>query len=208
VAFPEEEIPQTLTEVVTSAGYKVFKTAETEKYAHVTYFFNGGEETPFPGEDRKLIPSPRVKTYDLKPEMSAPLVADAVIEALGSGEYGLIVVNFANPDMVGHTGILEATIKAIEAVDKCVARVWEAKPDDFEIIITADHGNAELLQDFVNGGPHTSHTTNPVPFYILNNAFTLRDDDGALKDVAPTILEIMGIEQPPVMTARSLIAHK
>jgi 2,3-bisphosphoglycerate-independent phosphoglycerate mutase len=208
VAFPEEEIQQTLTEVVTSAGLRVFKTAETEKYAHVTYFFNGGEENPFPGEDRELIPSPKVKTYDMKPEMSAPLVCDAVIKALGSGVYGLMVVNFANADMVGHTGFLRPTIKAIEAVDACLARIWDAKPEDFEIIITADHGNAELLEDFVNGGPHTSHTTNPVPFYILNDAYTLRDGEAALKDVAPTVLEIMGIEQPPGMTGRSLIASK
>jgi len=206
IAFPEKDIPQTLTEVVTSSGLKVFKTAETEKYAHVTYFFNGGQETPFPNEVQKLIPSPRVRTYDLKPEMNAPMVADAVIGALQSGEYGLIVVNFANPDMVGHTGMMDATIKAIEAVDGCLSRIWEAKPDDFEIVITADHGNAELMEDFVNGGPYTSHTTNPVPFYLMNKSFTLRKDSGALKDVAPTILQLMGIEQPAVMTGESLIA--
>ena len=205
IAFPVEDIPQTLVEVITSSGLKVFKTAETEKYAHVTYFFNGGKETPPANEVHKLIPSPHVETYDQKPEMSAPMVADTVIEAFG-GEYGLIVVNFANPDMVGHTGVLEATIKGIEVVDNCLRRVWEAKPDDFEVIITADHGNAELMVDFINGGPHTSHTTNPVPFYLLNKNYSLREGEAALKDVAPTILQLMGIEQPAVMTGRSLIA--
>ncbi len=206
VAFPEEDIHNTLTEVVTSAGIKVLKVAETEKYAHVTYFFNGGEEKPFPLEDRKLIPSPRVETYDLKPEMSAPEITEAVIEGIKSGEYGLIVVNFANPDMVGHTGIIPAAVKAIEVVDSCLARIWEVKPDDMDILITADHGGAELMIDFVNGGPHTSHTTNPVPVYLLNDSYTLRGGDAALKDIAPTILNIMGIPVPTVMTGQSLIA--
>ncbi len=205
VAFPEEDIKQTITEVITSAGLKVFKTAETEKYAHVTYFFNGGAEDPFPGEDRKLIPSPRVRTYDLQPEMNAPLVADAVIEALGKNEYSLIVVNFANADMVGHTGFIEAAVKAIEAVDGCLMRIWKVRQDDVEVIITADHGNAELMVDFINGGPHTSHTINPVPFYVLNKSYKLRRGPAALKDVAPTILDILGIEQPRVMTGVSLI---
>jgi 2,3-bisphosphoglycerate-independent phosphoglycerate mutase len=205
VAFPEEDVHNTLSEVVTSAGISVFKVAETEKYAHVTYFFNGGVEKPFPNEDWKLIPSPHVETYDKKPEMSAPLITDALIEGLRSGKYGLIVVNFANPDMVGHTGFIPAAVQAIEAVDGCLSRIWEVKPDDMDIIITADHGNAELMVDFINGGPHTSHTTNPVPFYILSDEYTLREGDAALKDVAPTVLDIMGLKQPRVMTGVSLI---
>jgi len=208
VAFPPVHLEQILGEVISKKGFCQLRIAETEKYAHVTYFFNGGEEKSFPNEDRCLIPSPReVCTYDLKPEMSAHLVADEVISRLQSKKYDLIVLNFANMDMVGHTGVIEAAIKACETVDTCVSKVIaEVRNQGGTAIITADHGNAEQMKQ-ENGKPHTAHTLNPVPFILADD--TRKDvelrSDGRLGDIAPTILHLMGIEQPDEMTGRSLI---
>jgi len=206
VAFPPQRLEKILGEVVSLAGLGQFRIAETEKYAHVTYFFNGGEETPFPGEDRLLVPSPRdVPTYDLKPEMSAFQVADALVKRIETAQDALIVVNFANGDMVGHTGVLKAAIAACEAVDACVGRVVEAwRKKGGAAIVTADHGNAEVMIA-PDGGPSTSHTTNPVPLYFvddLRKTATLRR--GILADVAPTLLEVMGLPIPSEMTGRPL----
>ena len=180
------------------------RIAETEKYAHVTYFFNGGQEDPFPGEDRCLIPSPKeVATYDLKPEMSAYEVTDEVLKRLDQNTYDFILLNFANPDMVGHTGIMNAAIKACETVDACLKRIVEkVQALGGLAIITADHGNSEQMQNIT--GPHTAHTLNPVPFLLLSEDYKLKDK-GILADVAPTVLDIMGIEQPEEMTGESLI---
>jgi 2,3-bisphosphoglycerate-independent phosphoglycerate mutase len=189
---------------------KQLRTAETEKYAHVTFFFNGGVEEPFPGEDRVLIPSPKVATYDLKPEMSAFEVCDALCGAIRSGKYDSIVVNFANGDMVGHTGIEAAAIKAVEAVDKVVGRVVEAiKEVNGQLFICADHGNCDKMVDEKTGKPFTAHTTNPVPF-ILVNADPKWDlaEGGRLCDIIPTLIALMGLEQPAEMTGRSLLVEK
>ena len=181
--------------------------AESEKYAHVTYFFNGGVEKPFPGEDRVLVPSPKVATYDLKPEMSAQGIADAITKAVNDTAFDVIVANFANADMVGHSGKLEPTIKAVEVVDGCLGQIYAAvKQHGGAMLITADHGNAEMMVDPVTGGPHTYHTTNPVPLvYIAEDAkkFSLRTD-GALQDISPTVLGILGIAQPKEMTGHDL----
>ncbi|MEF3168820.1 MAG: 2,3-bisphosphoglycerate-independent phosphoglycerate mutase [Deltaproteobacteria bacterium] len=206
VAFPPQRLEKILGEVVSLAGLGQFRIAETEKYAHVTYFFNGGEETPFPGEDRLLVPSPRdVPTYDLKPEMSAFQVADALVKRIETAQDALIVVNFANGDMVGHTGVLKAAIAACEAVDTCVGRVVEAwRKRGGAALVTADHGNAEVMIA-PDGGPATAHTTNPVPLYFvddLRKTATLRR--GILADVAPTLLEVMGLPIPAEMTGRPL----
>lgn len=194
-------------EVISNAGLKQLRIAETEKYPHVTYFFNGGEEKPFPGEDRQMIPSPKVATYDLQPEMSASEVTDKVIKAIESEIYDLIVLNFANCDMVGHTGIMKAAVKAVETVDESVGRVFEALlKKKGTAILTADHGNAEMMKDPENGGPHTAHTTNPVPCVLVNGpeGAKLRAA-GKLADVAPTLLELMKIEKPVEMTGQSLL---
>lgn len=183
------------------------RIAETEKYAHVTFFFNGGVEEPNKGEDRILVPSPKVATYDLQPEMSAPMVCDKLVEAIQSGKYDVIIVNFANPDMVGHTGIEAAAIKAIETVDACVGRTVEAiREADGMLFICADHGNAEQLLDYETGEPFTAHTTNPVPFILVNAdpAYQLREG-GCLADIAPTLIQLMGLKQPEEMTGRSLL---
>jgi 2,3-bisphosphoglycerate-independent phosphoglycerate mutase len=183
------------------------RIAETEKYAHVTFFFNGGVEEPNKGEDRILVPSPKVATYDLQPEMSAPAVCDKLVEAIKSGKYDVIIINFANPDMVGHTGIEDAAIKAIETVDACVGRTVDAvKETDGILFICADHGNAEQLVDYETGTPFTAHTTNPVPFILVNAdpSFKLREG-GCLADIAPTLIELMGMEQPKEMTGKSLL---
>ena len=181
--------------------------AETEKYAHVTYFFNGGIEQPFPGEDRLLVPSQKVATYDLKPEMSAAGIADAVVKSVEEGTFDVIVVNFANADMVGHSGKLEPTIKGVETVDGCLGRIETAvRAKGGALLITADHGNAEMMIDPVTGGPHTAHTTNPVPFIVIeedSKKFTLRPE-GSLRDVSPTVLGMMGIPQPKEMTGHDL----
>lgn len=207
VAFPPKQIVNTLGEVVSQAGYTQLRIAETEKYAHVTYFFNGGEEQPFAGEDRLLIPSPKVATYDLKPEMSALEVTAKVVEAIKSGKYDLIILNYANGDMVGHTGILDAAVSAVTTVDQCVGRLVDAMHDRGGItLITADHGNAEVMRDPETGEPFTAHTTNEVPFIMVSEeqrGSKLRP--GILADIAPTILELAGITQPAEMTGKSLL---
>jgi 2,3-bisphosphoglycerate-independent phosphoglycerate mutase len=206
-AFPPQHLDGLLGEVISKQGLSQLRIAETEKYAHVTYFFNGGEEKPFPGEDRCLIPSPReVETYDQKPEMSASPVGDEVVSRIQSGRYDLIVLNFANMDMVGHTGIIPAAIKACEAVDVNVQKVVTAvQAAGGTALITADHGNAEKMLDD-HGQPHTAHTVNPVPFIIVNEEGKNIDlRPGILGDIAPTILDIMGIAKPKQMTGRSLI---
>jgi len=208
VAFGPEELKNILGEVVGKAGLKQLRIAETEKYAHVTFFFNGGNEVPFPGEERILIPSPReVATYDKKPEMSAPLVCEELLRRLDEDKYDFIVLNFANADMVGHTGILEAAVRAIETVDECVGKiVAKVIAKNGRVIITADHGNAESMVD-ENSAPHTAHTTNPVPLILVDdmrkNAW-LRP--GILADIAPTVLGLLGIPQPVEMTGKSLLA--
>jgi 2,3-bisphosphoglycerate-independent phosphoglycerate mutase len=209
VAFPKETFRDIFPEVLAHAGRTQFRCAETEKYAHVTYFFNGGREEPFTGEDRKMIPSPRdVATYDLKPEMSAAAVADAVVEAVLTKKYDFVVVNFANPDMVGHTGNLDAAIAAVDSVDAGLARVIEATLGcGGALVITADHGNCELMRDPATGEPHTSHTTNRVPLLLIGESLVGRRlrDKGRICDVAPTLLEILRIPQPDAMTGRSLL---
>ncbi len=204
VAYAPEEITNTLGEVLSSAGLRQLRIAETEKYAHVTFFFNGGVETPNHGEDRCLIPSPKVATYDLLPEMSAHKVTDAVVERIESHDYDVIILNYANCDMVGHTGIFDAAVTAVETVDTCVARVIDSvKMVGESAIITADHGNAEEMVD-EDGTPHTAHTTNPVPLVMVDSRVTgVRD--GKLADIAPTILELLGLPKPAEMTGESVI---
>jgi 2,3-bisphosphoglycerate-independent phosphoglycerate mutase len=208
IAFPAQNLDDTLGQVISRAGLHQLRIAETEKYAHVTYFFNGGKEEPNPGEDRALIPSPKVATYDLLPEMSAYLVRDEVMARIECGKYDLIVLNFANPDMVGHTGIFEAAVKAVEVVDGCVgAVVDEVLKKGGCVLLTADHGNAEKMIDLTSGQPHTAHTTNPVPFTLIINdgqKYSLRED-GILADIAPTALQLLGIPQPKAMSGKSLI---
>ncbi len=206
VAFPPIKIKNSLGEVVSNKGLNQLRIAETEKYAHVTYFFNGGEEKVFKNEDRELIASPKVATYDLQPEMSAPEVTEKLVAAIKSKKYSFICVNFANPDMVGHTGIMEAAIKAIEAVDKCVGKVVNAaKSNDFSVLITADHGNAEQMINYKTGKVMTSHTTNPVPLILINKDAKTLKEGGALCDLAPSILSLMGVDKPKEMTGKSLI---
>jgi 2,3-bisphosphoglycerate-independent phosphoglycerate mutase len=206
VAFPPQSMARIVGEVVSASGLTMLRTAETEKYAHVTYFFNGGIETPFKGEDRRLVPSQKVATYDLAPEMSAFEITDVLTNAISAGEHDFILCNYANGDMVGHTGSIPATLKAVETVDQCLARVVEAAgKTGARLLVTADHGNCEMMIDPETGGPHTAHTTNPVPFLIVDdgNAHALRDG-GALCDVGPTILRLLGLEQPSEMTGRDL----
>ncbi len=214
VAFPAQNLEDTLGQVISRAGLKQLRIAETEKYAHVTYFFNGGRETPNPGEDRCLIPSPKVATYDLQPEMSAFLVRDEVISRLEQKTYDLIVLNFANPDMVGHTGIFDAAVAAVEVVDACVGAVVDKILEKGgAALLTADHGNAEKMRDEKSGQPHTAHTTSPVPFSLIMKAGAGGDggkrielrEDGILADIAPTALKLLYIDQPPAMTGKSLI---
>ena len=206
--FPSEEIVNTLGDWVASKGLQQFRTAETEKYPHVTFFLNGGVEEPEPGEVRYMAQSPKVRTYDLKPEMSADEVTEHLVAAIRSGEYALIVVNFANPDMVGHTGVLEAAIKAVEAVDRDLGDVLKAVQDmDGAIIVTADHGNCEVMVDPVTGGPHTAHTLNPVPVVLVGGPAGAALRNGRLADLAPTLLDLMAIAPPPEMNGRSLIVR-
>ena len=210
VAFVKEEITNTFGEYLAKNHMTQARIAETEKYAHVTFFFNGGVEEPNEGETRILVKSPKVATYDLKPEMSAYEVCDKLTGAIRSGEYDVIVINFANPDMVGHTGVEAAAIKAIEAVDECVGKAVDAvKETDSVMFICADHGNAEKLIDEETGEPFTAHTTNPVPFILFNAdpAYSLREG-GCLADIAPTLLELMGMEQPKEMSGTSLLVRK
>ena len=205
VAFKKEEITNTLGEYISQKGLTQLRIAETEKYAHVTFFFNGGKEEQYEGEDRILVPSPKVETYDLKPEMSAPEVTDKVVEAINSGKYDAIILNYANPDMVGHTGKLEAAVKALECLDSCVKKVVDAiKENGGVLLITADHGNSEMMVDYKTGEPYTAHTTNPVPLVMVGGA-NKKLKEGRLADLAPTMLELMGLEKPAEMTGDSLL---
>ena len=206
VAYPPVRLTHILGEVVSGRGERQLRIAETEKYAHVTFFFNGGEQRPFPLEDQVLVPSPRdVATYDLKPEMSAREVTDELVKRILSRQYRFILVNYANPDMVGHTGIIAAAVKAVEVIDECLGRVLKAAQEvGSTVMITADHGNLEVMTDAGTGQPHTAHTTDPVPFILVGEKVVLRGD-GCLADVAPTVLRSMGIEQPKEMTGKCLI---
>ena len=208
--FPSEALEDTLGEIVSENGLNQLRIAETEKFAHVTFFFNGGSEGLYEKEERILVPSPDVPTYDLKPEMSAPEVTDKLVEAIKSEKFDLIVVNYANPDMVGHTGVLDAALKAVETIDHSIGRLQRAIDEaGGSMLITADHGNIELMQDPETGGPHTAHTTNLVPFLLVGSRSVSEQNislsDGALCDVAPTILDLMGLDQPAAMTGKSLI---
>jgi 2,3-bisphosphoglycerate-independent phosphoglycerate mutase len=206
VAFPEQDVADTIAEVVAEAGLRQLHVAETEKYAHVTYFLNGGREQEWGGEVRILVPSPRdVPTYDLRPEMSAVEVTDRVQEELERDRYGFVIVNYANPDMVGHTGVIPAAVKAVETVDACLGRVVEAVSAAGGVaVVCADHGNAEQLLAEDGSSPHTAHTTNPVPLVVTAPGIRLRDG-GGLSDLAPTCLTLLGLEPPPTMTGRSLV---
>ena len=208
IAFKKETLKNTFGEVVSNHGLTQLRTAETEKYAHVTFFFNGGEEKQYKGEDRILVPSPKVETYDMKPEMSAGEVTEKVIEAINSRKYDAIILNYANPDMVGHTGSLEAAIKAIEFIDECVGKVVKAiTENEGVLLITADHGNSEQMIDYKTGEPHTAHTTNPVPLMLVGmNDVKLKT--GRLADLAPTMLDIMGLEKPAEMLGDSILIRK
>lgn len=208
VAYKPQVLKNTLGEYLAKLGKKQFRIAETEKYAHVTFFFNGGVEQPNPGEDRILIPSPKVATYDLKPEMSAYEVADKAVELIEGGEYDVMILNFANSDMVGHTGVLEAAEKAVKAVDECTGKVVDAiRRMGGQVMITADHGNSEMMVDPETGGPFTAHTTNPVPFILVSDQYQGAElrADGILADIAPTLLQLMGEEKPEEMEGKSLI---
>jgi 2,3-bisphosphoglycerate-independent phosphoglycerate mutase len=211
VTFGPNDVRMGLSEVVAKAGLTQLKTAETEKYAHVTYFFNGGEETPFAGEERVLIPSPKVATYDLQPEMSARGVADAVLSGIREGGYGFILVNFANPDMVGHTGSIPAAVKAVEAVDACMSEILQAirEHPEWVALVTADHGNCEKMID-ESGNVHTAHTTEPVDLIVFDpqDADITLADGGRLADVAPTVLGYMGVAAPQQMTGRNLVSPR
>jgi len=204
IAFKKDEIKNTFGEIISRNGMTQLRIAETEKYALVTFFFNGGEEKQYEGEDRILIPSPKVETYDMKPEMSAVEVTDNVVNAILSRKYDSIILNFANPDMVGHTGNIEAVIKALEALDICVQRVVDAiEKVNGNLLIIADHGNCEQMIDYKTGEPHTAHTTNPVPCVLVGKDVKLKE--GRLADIAPTMLDLMGLEKPEEMTGESLI---
>lgn len=210
IVFKEEEIKDTFGQFIAAQGLKQARIAETEKYAHVTFFFNGGVEAPNPGEDRFLIPSPKVATYDLKPEMSVYEVCDKLVETINAGEHDVIICNFANPDMVGHTGVFDAVVKALEAVDECVGRVVQAVRDNGRVMfLCADHGNAEELLVPGTDKPWTAHTTNPVPFILINGepGWTLKEG-GRLCDIVPTLIDVMGLEKPRLMTGVSLLERK
>jgi 2,3-bisphosphoglycerate-independent phosphoglycerate mutase len=203
--FPPDPLTHVLGEITATAGRTQLRMAETEKFPHVTYFLNGGQETSFEGEDRIMVPSPKVATYDLQPEMSEPELAEKAVAAIATGKYDLIVLNFANPDMVGHTGNLKAAIKAVEAADTGLGHIAEAvRQQGGALLVTADHGNCELMKDPATGGPHTAHTTNPVPVVLLGGGAEALHD-GRLSDVAPTLLELMGLPKPAEMTGVSLI---
>ncbi len=208
VAFPPERYTNVFGEYISKLGLTQLRIAETEKYAHVTFFFNGGAEAAYSGEDRILIQSPKVKTYDMQPEMSAGELTDRLVEAIESGQYDAIICNYANPDMVGHTGKLDAAVEAIEALDKCLGRVEEAvKKADGEWLVTADHGNAEQMFDLETGQPHTAHTSNLVPLIYIGRDAEI-EDNGALCDVTPTMLALLGVDQPAEMTGHSLVTLK
>ena len=205
ILFAKSDVPNTLSEYVSAQGKKQLHIAETEKYAHVTFFFNGGREAPFEGEDRILVPSPKVATYDLKPEMSAPEVTEKLVDAINSDKYDFIVVNFANGDMVGHTGVYEAIQKAVTTLDTCVEKVVEAgKKNEYEMIIIADHGNADHALN-ADGTPNTAHSLNPVPFIYIGSHKDAKCENGRLADVAPSLLKLMGLQQPADMDGHNLI---
>jgi 2,3-bisphosphoglycerate-independent phosphoglycerate mutase len=204
--FPPQSFPHILGEVVSEAGRTQLRMAETEKYPHVTYFLNGGREEPYPGEDRIMVPSPKVATYDLQPEMSAPELTDKAVAAIDSGKYDLIVLNYANPDMVGHTGSLPAAIKAVETVDTGLSKIVDAiQRQGGALLVTADHGNCEMMRDPETGGPHTAHTTNPVPLLLFGARNRALVGEGRLADIAPTVLELMNLPKPKEMTGTSLL---
>jgi len=207
VVIPPESLDNILANVMGQLSLKNLRVAETEKYAHVTYFFNGGVEEPFPGEERALVASPKVATYDLKPEMSAAAIAETVVKAVEQGSFDVVIVNFANADMVGHSGKIEPTVKAVETVDACLGQIEAAvRRKGGAMLITADHGNAEMMIDPASGGPHTAHTTNPVPFIVVagdSRQFTLKPD-GSLRDISPTLLGMLGLPQPKEMTGHDL----
>jgi len=209
VAFKPQVLTNTLGEVLSKNGLRQLRIAETEKYAHVTFFFNGGVEPPNPGEDRRLVPSPKVATYDLKPEMSAYELVDAAIEEIKADKYDIIILNFANPDMVGHTGVMDAAVKAVHAVDECLGRVVNTVlAHGGRVLVTADHGNAEQMVDPDDGQPYTAHTINPVPLIFIDDADkTAAVEAGRLEDIAPTILKLLGIDQPAEMTGRCLVGR-
>ena len=210
VAFKKQELTNVFGEWLSKQGLTQLRTAETEKYAHVTFFFNGGVEAPFPGEDRLLVPSPKVATYDLQQEMSAPQVCDGLVDAIRSGKYDVIIINFANGDMVGHTGVEAAAVKAVEVVDECVGRAVEAVKENGGIMfLCADHGNCDMMVDYETGDPFTAHTTNPVPFILINaDPKWGLAEDGRLCDIVPTMIQLMGYEQPEEMTGHSLLIER
>ncbi len=205
--FPPEDLEDTFGEVVSKAGLSQLRIAETEKYAHVTFFFNGGRETVFPGEERILVPSPKVATYDRQPEMSAPAVTDKVVAAIGARRFDVIVLNYANADMVGHTGRFDAAVTAVETIDQCLGRLAKAVEEaGGTLVVTADHGNAEMMRDPETGEPHTAHTLNPVPFLMVNPPAAVGHlENGRLADVAPTLLDLLGVPLPAAMTGHSLL---
>jgi len=207
VMFEPERLDKGFGEVIAGLGLHQLRAAETEKYPHVTFFFNGGREEPYEGEDRILVQSPKVATYDLQPEMSAPELTDKAVAAINSGKYDLIVLNFANPDMVGHTGSLPAAIKAVETVDAGLGRIVDAiDKAGGALLVTADHGNCEMMRDPATGGPHTAHTTNPVPLLLFGGRNRGLVAEGRLADLAPTLLELMELPKPKEMTGASLLA--
>ena len=207
VVYGEKDINNTFGEVISRAGLKQLRTAETEKYAHVTFFFNGGKEAQYEGEDRKLVASPKVATYDLQPEMSACGVTEGLMEALNSDAYDVIIINYANPDMVGHTGVFDAAVSAVKKIDLCLGKVAEKVLElDGTLLVTADHGNVELMEDPVTKIPFTAHTTNRVPFIMISNKYkNYKLEDGKLSDIAPTMLEILGLDKPEDMNGHSLL---
>jgi 2,3-bisphosphoglycerate-independent phosphoglycerate mutase len=206
IAYPSVDVKNGLGEVLSNANLTQLRLAETEKYAHVTFFLNGGRDEPFPGESRILVPSPKVKTYDMQPEMNAPIVTDHLVESITGGQFDVIICNYANCDMVGHTGILEAAIVAVETIDSCLKRVVDALQSvDGQMLITADHGNLEQMLDEETGQPHTAHTLNKVPLLYVGGKKLKFAEGGSLADLAPTVLGLLGVEQPKEMTARSLV---
>jgi 2,3-bisphosphoglycerate-independent phosphoglycerate mutase len=205
VAFAPDDLTHTLGELLAAQGMRQLRIAETEKYAHVTFFFSGGREDPYPGEERILVPSPKVATYDLQPQMSLPELSARLVDAIGSGRFDVIICNIANPDMVGHTGDMAAAIQATQAVDVAIGQVTDAvRSAGGAMLVTADHGNVEMMRDPITGQPHTAHTVGPVPLVYVGQRDARLRDGGSLRDVAPTILDLLGLPKPVEMTGRSL----